>query len=294
MYLHDSFMTNHKFPKIGLALSGGGAKGFAHVSVISNLEKLGIPIHCVAGTSMGSLIGGWYAAGKDFEILLDLAREGHWKKFLHVSELINSIRFGGGLFSLDSFKKFLEKELGDLKIEDLEKKYCAVATSLKNGKRVVLKEGKLGEAILASGCLPVIFSPIKIKDDLLVDGGVVDNFPVESCFEMGADFVIGVDVRYAPGYLHEEIKDDSSPSRWKIFRVLQYLMEVVNSQVEKKEGTNLVIIKPYISHISTFDFQKANEILKLGTEAFNGKEDELREKLGLPEREKGILETIFD
>jgi len=111
---------------------------------------------------------------------------------------------------------------------------------------------------------------------------------------MGADFVIGVDVRYAPGYLHEEIKDDSSPSRWKIFRVLQYLMEVVNSQVEKKEGTNLVIIKPYISHISTFDFQKANEILKLGTEAFNGKEDELREKLGLPEREKGILETIFD
>ncbi|KKT86516.1 MAG: Patatin [Parcubacteria group bacterium GW2011_GWA1_Parcubacteria_45_10] len=287
-------MESKKFPKIGLALSGGGAKGLAHISVIKELEKLGLPIFCVAGTSIGALVGAWYAAGKDFDVLLGLAKGGKWRKFLHVGEIYKSVRKDGGLFSLSAFSKFLDAELGKLKIEDLEKKFCAIATSLTTGKKVEIKSGSLGEAVMASGCLPVIFSPVKKGNDLLVDGGVVSNFPVDECFKMGADFVIGVDVRYAPGYIHEEIKDDSKSSQWKIFKVLFYLMEMVNTQESIQESDKLLIVKPYISHVSTFDFEKAEQILALGQEAFTQKEDELRKKLKLPEKEKTFWEMLFE
>lgn len=287
-------MKENKLPKIGLALSGGGAKGFAHISAIRGIEKMGLPIHCIAGTSMGALIGGWYVAGKDFNILRDLAKRGQWKRFLHFRELYRSISKDGGLFSLSYFKDFLNQEFGDLKIEDLPIKYTAVATSLETGKKVVMKSGLLSEAILASGSIPIIFAPIKRENDLLVDGGVVDNFPIEECFKMGAEFVIGIDVRFLPGYLDQVVDRENDPMQWKIFKVLNYLMEVVNEQKEVKDRKDLVVIRPYVSHVSTFDFEKIDEILKLGFEAFSEKESIIREKLKLPEPEKTLAESIID
>ena len=282
------------FPKIGLALSGGGAKGIAHVGVIQELEKLNVPISCVSGTSMGALVGAWFAAGKDFKVLLDIFQSNKWRKYLHFSEMVSSVKVDGGLFSLKFFKDFLDKEFRGLDVEDLEKKYCAVATSLKTGKKVELKSGRLSDAVLASICLPVVFSPVKMGDDLLVDGGLQENFPVDTCFGLGADVVIGSDVRYAPSYLHEEIKDTKHPLQWKIFKVLSYLMEMVNVQQEKQESDKLVIIKPYVSHVSTFDFDRSREILKLGEEAFAEKEDKIRQVLKLPQKEKSWWEMLFE
>ncbi len=275
-------------------MSGGGAKGIAHVGVIQELEKLNVPISCVSGTSMGALVGAWFAAGKDFKVLLDIFQSNKWRKYLHFSEMVSSVKVDGGLFSLKFFKDFLDKEFRGLDVEDLEKKYCAVATSLKTGKKVELKSGRLSDAVLASICLPVVFSPVKMGDDLLVDGGLQENFPVDTCFGLGADVVIGSDVRYAPSYLHEEIKDTKHPLQWKIFKVLSYLMEMVNVQQEKQESDKLVIIKPYVSHVSTFDFDRSREILKLGEEAFAEKEDKIRQVLKLPQKEKSWWEMLFE
>lgn len=280
--------------KIGLALSGGGAKGIAHIGVIQELGKLDIRISCVSGTSMGALVGAWFASGKDLNILLDIFQSNQWRKYFHFSEILDSIRTKGGFFSLEPLKDFLEKEFGSLKIENLEKKFCAVATSLKTGKKVEIKSGRISDAILASICLPVVFSPVQKEDDLLVDGGMVENFPVNACFEFGADAVIGCDVRYSPGYLHEEIKNASYPLQWKIFRILSYLMEIVNLKEERPESDELVIIKPYVSHISIFDFDRAREILKLGQEAFKAKENKIRRLLGLAPRTKDWWERLFE
>lgn len=287
-------MSVKKFPKIGLSLSGGGAKGIAHISVIRELERLNVPVFCVSGTSMGALIGAWFAAGKDLDVLLDLFPGNKWRKYLHLTEMIRSVKHGGGLFSLQFFKDFLDKEFKDLEIENLEKKFVAIATSLKTGKKVELKSGKVSDAILASICLPVVFSPIQVEDDFLVDGGLQENFPVDACFDLGAEVVIGSDVRYAPNYLHEEIRDGGRPLQWRIFKVLSYLMEMVNVREEKEESDKLVIIKPYVSHVSTFDFDRSKEILRLGAEAFAEKEEKIRQLVGLPKKEKSFWDSLFE
>jgi NTE family protein len=288
-------MAFKKLLKVGLALSGGGAKGFAHIGVIKELEKLGLSFHCLAGTSMGALIGAWYVAGKDFSILEEIARSKKWRDFLPLREVFHSVKSGGGLFSLNSFEKFLENNLSNLKLEDLKTPFTAVATSLKTGKKVEINSGSLSQAILASSCIPVIFAPVEKNGDLLVDGGIVDNFPVDSCFKMGAEIVIGIDVRHLPSYFHEEIREQKRSYyflQWKIFQVLNYLMEIVLPELEVRESGKLIIIKPYVSHISTFDFGRVDEIEKLGQEAFEKKEDELREKRIVPKGKDFLGKTV--
>lgn len=284
----------HSSLKIGLALSGGGAKGFSHIAVIKKLEELGISPSYIAGTSMGALIGGWYAAGKDFRILEDIARKKQWKKFLSIREILSSARLDGGLFTLHEFEKFLDEHLGSIRIENLKISYCAIATSLKTGKEVRLNSGILKEAILASSCIPILFVPINKDNDFLVDGGIVNNFPIDVCFEMGADIVIGVDVRYLPDDFEYEASKDRSLFHWKIFKVLNYLMEVMHKKQEQELTEKSILIKPYISHISIFDFERIDEILKLGEEAFLEKENEIRQKLGLPPKKGNFFQKLFE
>ena len=267
--------------KIGLVLSGGGAKGFAHIGVIRRLEQLGLKPYCISGTSMGSLIGGWYAAGKDLAVIEQMARSGAWKHFLPLRQIFNSVRQSCGLFRMDSFENFMAKEIGDSAIEKLAIPYCAIATSLKKGAEVRLQNGSLLKAIMASSCIPIVFAPIEHQNDLLVDGGVVNNFPIQACFDMGADVVIGVDVRYTPGDIGHELIHEHNMMRWKIFRVLSYLMDMVHPTEQTYNTQKVVVIKPYISHIQTFDFQRVDEIIKLGAEAFGQKEKEIRALTGL-------------
>ena len=280
--------------KVGLALSGGGAKGFAHIGVIRCLEKLGVVPYCISGTSMGALVGGWYASNKDFAILETLARTGEWKQFMPVREIFSSVRTGGGLFTLRAFRNFLKKEIGEVTIEKLSLPYCAVATSLKTGKEVRIQKGPLGEAILASGCIPIVFTPIERDNDLLVDGGVVNNFPIQACFDMGAEVVIGVDVRYVPGNLEHELSQEHHILRWRIFRILNYLMDLIHPEEQVYPKEKMISLKPYISHIGTFDFDRVNEIIKLGEEAFEEKEKEIRILLSLPEKTKTFWDKLFE
>lgn len=288
--------VKEKTLKIGLALSGGGARGFAHIGVIRELNKLGIPIFCLAGTSMGALIGGWYAAGKDFALLEEVARKNQWRRFLSFHQLLGSVKEKGGLFSLDLFESFLAKHLGELKIEELGIKFCALATSLRTGKEVRLNKGSLKEAILASSCVPIIFTPREVGGELLVDGGIVNNFPIDVCFEMGAEVVIGVDVRSHYTEFELALSQEHYLLHWKIFQVLNALMGILGEKKgeESFSQENLIVIRPYVSHITTFEFDRVDEIERMGQEAFAQSEKLIREKLGLPPKQLSWWEKLFE
>jgi NTE family protein len=182
-------------PRIGLALGSGGARGAAHTGVLKVLEAEGIPISVVAGSSIGSLIGAALAVG------ISVAEvEQEWLA-IGASRVLRSFlpTFPrAGLSSGNELKKLLEKLLGDGLIEDLEMPYAAVACDIDTGEAIVLTEGSLVDAVRASTAIPGIYNPVRLGKRVLVDGGLVDPVPIDACRDLGADFVIAVDITPGP------------------------------------------------------------------------------------------------
>lgn len=197
-------------PKIGLALGGGGARGAAHVPVLRALEAEGIKFDYIAGTSIGSVVGGLYAAGVSLDDMEDEFENGQlMRNFMTVSlavriavapvllipRLINSKEYDG-LYRGNKFRKYLIKGLSchDMNIEDLKTPFAAVSLNLLDGKPYMIRKGNLGFAMQASSAVPGLRKPVEIGDKLFVDGGVSCNLPVKQVREMGADFVIAVNI----------------------------------------------------------------------------------------------------
>ncbi|MBX9948926.1 MAG: patatin-like phospholipase family protein [Candidatus Obscuribacterales bacterium] len=197
-------------PKIGLALGGGGARGAAHVPVIRALEKEGIKFDYIAGTSIGSVVGGLYAAGVSLDDLEDEFENGKlMRNFMTVSlavrvavapvmlvpRLFNSKEYDG-LYRGNKFRKYLVSGLSchDLNIESLKIPFAAVTLNLLDGKPYMIRKGNLGFAMQASAAVPGLRKPVEIGDKLFVDGGALCNLPVKQVREMGADFVIAVNI----------------------------------------------------------------------------------------------------
>lgn len=181
--------------KIGLALGSGGARGAAHTGVLKVLEREGIPISVVAGSSIGALVGAAHAAGIPIHQV-----EQEWLT-TDVQRLFRSFlpTFPhAGFSSGNELRKLLVDLLGSGTIEDLPIPYAAVACDIDTGETVVLREGRLADAVRASTAIPGLFHPVRWKDRLLVDGGLVDPVPVTVCRELGADVVIAVDVTPKP------------------------------------------------------------------------------------------------
>lgn len=177
-------------PVLGLALSGGNVRGVAHIGVLTALEEAGIRPDLVAGTSAGSLVGAFYCAGWDSARLLEEVKNFSWREVAR-PRLPNAM----GLLDSEMIEEWVVRRLGNIRIEDLEIPFAAVATDLVTGRRVVLREGPLAPAVRASCAIPGIFSPyITPEGRILVDGGVVDNLPVQVAREMGAEAVLAVNV----------------------------------------------------------------------------------------------------
>lgn len=181
--------------KIGLALGSGGARGSAHTGVLKVLDAEGIPISVVAGSSIGSLIGAALAVGISTEQVeeewLATGARRVFRSFLPTFPR-------AGLSSGNELKKYLTQLLGDVHIEDLNIPYAAVACDIDTGESVVLTEGSLVDAVRASTAIPGIFHPVRLGNRLLVDGGLVEPVPIHVCRELGADFVIAVDITPKP------------------------------------------------------------------------------------------------
>ncbi len=172
--------------RVGLALGGGGARGMAHVGVIRVLEREGIPIDCIAGTSAGSLAGAAYAGGIRGHDLLELALRIRWR------DIMRPVWPRQGFVSFAKLETFVAELLGDPEFADLEIPYAAMAADLATGELVVLKEGRVAPAVRASCSVPGFVTPVEIDGRLLADGGVINNLPISVVRALGADVVLAV------------------------------------------------------------------------------------------------------
>ena len=180
------------FPKIGLALGSGSARGWAHIGVIQALEEAGINVDYVAGTSIGALVGAAYAAG-NIDVLRDIALQLNWKQIFYFFDIVFP---KSGLIDGKKIADFIRNNMQERNIEELSLPFRAVSTDLAKGCEVVIHEGDIVEAIRASISIPGIFTPVMKNELVLIDGGLVNPVPVSTVREMGADFVIAVDLNH--------------------------------------------------------------------------------------------------
>lgn len=178
--------------RLGLALSGGAARGMAHVGVLHTLDEAGIPVACIAGTSAGSLAGAMYAAGYRGQRLTDMALAVRWR------DIARPARSPLGLFSFEPLESFLAQLLGDCNFARLEMPYAAVAADLHTGQAVVLAEGRLAPAVRASCSVPGLVTPVEIGGRQLVDGAIANNLPISVVRKLGADVVLAVNLHPRP------------------------------------------------------------------------------------------------
>jgi len=178
--------------KIGLALSGGGARGLAHIGVLKVLEREGISVDFLAGTSMGGMVAAFYAAGLDATYLEQEAlRMSRWRNLL---PLVDRSLPGLGLVKGERVRDYLTSQLGEMTFDQIRIPLALVAVDLLGGEEMVLRSGLVADAVRATISLPGVFAPFPLDGRLLVDGGVLNNLPADVVREMGADIVIAVDV----------------------------------------------------------------------------------------------------
>lgn len=174
--------------RLGLALSGGGAWGGAHLGVLEVLEDAGLAPSWIAGTSCGAIVGGLYAAGVSAAGQLEFA-EGLRKRTLRMLGVRSM-----GILRSGEMERYLAQWVGDKRLEELPFPVAVVATEFRTGRSVVFREGRLAHALSASSAIPVIFSPVVDGEEVLVDGGLTDNLPTQVCRGMGGEVVMAVDV----------------------------------------------------------------------------------------------------
>ena len=265
--------------KVGLALSGGAARGLAHVGVVSVLHKEGIPIDMIAGTSAGAIVGAVYARDRDVERMKKYALDPGWKKRV---PMIDPSFPKTGFIKGKKIEKLFESFLGsDTTFEDLQMPFACIATDIQTGEEIVINSGSVTEAIRASISIPGIFTLVKVKDRYLVDGGLTTPIPVEVVRQMGAYFVIAVNVN--PDVTGRIIKTDTPDKKEKPPNIFQVLMQSVyittyslaRNSLEKAD----VVIEPDTADISAGEFRRTPELITLGEMAAAEAVPEIKTKL---------------
>lgn len=258
--------TQKPRPKIALVLSGGASRGFAHIGVIKVLETQHIPIDIIVGTSAGSLTGALYAYYAD-AAKLEKAAWGMTEDDIFDFSLPNILV---GVVKGESIVRFINSRIPVKNIEQLKIPFVAVATDLVTGEKVVFKTGSISTAVRASTSIPGIFKPLIIGKKILVDGGVVDNVPVDVARNLGADIVIAVDV--------------SSPSRnddiKNVIDVIMQTFNIMGNEISKYQIKDAdVIIRPNVSGVGLIDFDKKAKLIFEGEKAAREALPKIREAI---------------
>lgn len=288
--------------KIGIALGGGGAKGFAHIGVLTALAEAGVEPDVVAGTSMGALVGAVYASGN-----IQRLKEASTRiRLKDIPMLLGPTWPKQGLFSGRRIVRLLDELIGVKNIEDLEKTFAAVCVDLRGGEVFTFTKGDIRHAIRASIAIPAVFTPVSFEGKLLVDGGVLEPVPVHAARSLGADFVIAVDLLAKSGFhgieaeinrlLREEHESSGgspildsllsfcerfSPTRrsnsrggreyeLNIIGIIQRISLVTQRELTRyllKEYTPNFVIRPAVSQIGMFDLHRGRVTVRIGEEA---------------------------
>ena len=301
-------------PKVGLVLSGGGAKGAAHIGVLKYIEEAGIPIDYIAGTSMGSIVGGMYALGYSSDEILNIISEVDWdrlisnqverKKISYERKSENRSQLLTIPFSVSTDKQELQSRSfknslptgivsGDnlinlfnslsvgysdpVDFNDLPTPFLCIATNVINGEEEVLNKGIFSKAIRASMAIPILFDPVKIGDALYADGGLVNNFPAEQCRAMGADYVIGVS-------MSSGLESDPENLSSVLSQVKQLKVILTDKEFENYHKMCDIFISPDLKGVGmlSFDAESVARVTESGYEAASMQAAEfaaLKEKL---------------
>lgn len=272
-------------PKVGLVLSGGSAHGIAHVGVLKYLEREGIHIDYITGTSMGSIIGALYATGMSASAIEELTASQNWSELLAINVPLNemapsekeyhnryaiTLELKNGSLSLP--QGFLNSQKLDLNLNrmfraangitdfnDLPIPFKCVAVDIETGEIVIMDKGYLGNAVRASMAIPSVFTPVQTKDHLLVDGGLRRNFPVQEVIEMGADIVIGV-------YVGSKLDGaDKLNSMIDILSQSAFMMGILDSKEQQKNVD--ILIEPDVKDLPAFDFDRYQDLINEGFRA---------------------------
>ncbi len=268
---------------IALVLSSGGARGLAHIGVIEELETQGFHISSIAGTSMGALIGGIYAAGK-LQEFREWMKSIDKRKMLELTDLSFSLNhLVKGSRIIDAIKKIVP----DTKIEDLSIPYCAVATDLENGREVTFRKGSLFGAIRASISLPGYYEPVRINDMVLIDGGTVNPIPLNRVVRKKGDLLVGVDVSghdykgqsQLQHFIEERRRQDKSLSQQILNRLIPdnldfnyFTMLSRTSSIMIRQNSKLmtqlthpdILIDIQLRRYGGFDYDKSEKLIAIG------------------------------
>ncbi len=276
-------MSHARTPRIGLALGGGAARGWAHIGVIRALEEAGIRPAVVTGTSIGALVGGVYAAGR-----LDWFEE--WVLALARREVFSLLdfRLGSGMIRGEKLMAFLAEQLGGFRIEDLDVEYGATATVLQTGAEIWLRSGPLLDAVRASIALPALLPPVARGEQLLADGGLVNPVPISVARAMEADVVISVDLasdilgrtlqppepRTGGDFLQwlGHLLPGSSESAWapSMLSVVTASIDIMQVRITRSRMAGDppdIAISPRLGHLALMDFHRAAEAIQAGRDA---------------------------
>lgn len=255
-------MTNK--PTIGLALSSGAARGLAHIGVLKALKEHNIEVDYMAGSSAGALIGSVYCCGVDPVMLEKIAENidrSLWTDFTVPRR---------GFIKGKNVEDLIKLLTGNRNIEDLDKKLAIVATDLRTSSKYVFTEGPIYKAVRASISIPGIFVPVKIKDAVLVDGGVIDRVPASIVKDMGADIVIAVDVGF-------------SGQQGRINHIFDVILQSIDVMSKLITSQNIVhadiIIEPPLSHIKPSRFEQVQECVRIGYNSTIEKIDEIKKAI---------------
>ncbi len=301
-FLFFTFFTSFsqdvvKKPKIGLVLSGGGAKGFAHIGVLKVLEQAGVKIDYIGGTSMGAVVGGLYATGYSAAQIDSIFKTTNFDKLLQdfiprssknfyekrndelyaVVLPFNKFKIGipealsKGLYNYNLLSSITRDVRYVRDFNKLKIPFLCIATNIETGEEVILNKGNLAQDMIASSAFPSLFSPVEMDGKLLIDGGVANNYPIEAVRKMGADIIIGVDVQ--DGLLNRKDLKEAT----KILGQISALQTIEKMKM-KIEDTN-IYIKPDIKDYGVISFDKGQEIIRKGEEAAFSVYEQLK-KLG--------------
>lgn len=253
--------------KVGVALGGGATRGAAHVGVLKAFEEMSIDIQSISGTSIGAYVASLYAFGISPSDITEEIRDLDW---LNVSSFsLSNPKFG--LLTNDKLGDSVEKLIGEVQIEDAPTPLAIVATNISNGKKSVLTQGTVHKAVMASACVPGVFSPVKIDGDLLVDGGLVENVPISPLKQLGASLTIGVDLN-----AHGSCQDPED-----FIDVLINAIDIALDNATRIQTSEAdVVIAPKVHTFSRTDAGQVDELISAGYSACKRTINETRQLSG--------------
>jgi NTE family protein len=287
--LRENLKTLRRKPRLGLALGSGSARGWAHIGAIRALEERGVKPDLVCGTSIGALVGAFYASG-------ELDRLEKWVTGLAWTTVVRlmDLSWRGGLIRGTRLFTLFRTIFEDREISALPVPYGAIATELDSGREIWLREGKVLDAVRASCAMPGLFTPVIRDGALLVDGGLVNPVPVSMCRALGADLVIAVDLswgklgpyrdrgrdvaprevpgwleRLRPSWVQSKPKQESAsiPSIFNVFMTSLDIVEVRVARSRLAGDPADVLLTPLLPDFATMDFHRAKEAIREGRAA---------------------------